>query len=129
MGYFIGRVHLFLCKIGVDPTRLRFRQHLSNEMAHYACDCWDAEIKNSFVSIFSILKFLVIIMSSVTHCTNFTRTRARLDDVVLYRCKNVSQFYSNKGILSDYSMHFCVKFYLIWKPAWTPNAVLAYERN
>jgi glycyl-tRNA synthetase len=50
VGYFIGRVHLFLCKIGVDPTRLRFRQHLANEMAHYACDCWDAEIKNSYVS-------------------------------------------------------------------------------
>ena len=48
VGYFIGRVHLFLCKIGVDPTRLRFRQHLANEMAHYACDCWDAEIKNSY---------------------------------------------------------------------------------
>ena len=50
VGYFIARVHLFLCKIGVDPTRLRFRQHLANEMAHYACDCWDAEIKNSYVS-------------------------------------------------------------------------------
>ena len=50
VGYFIGRVHLFLCKVGVDPKRLRFRQHLSNEMAHYACDCWDAEIKNSYVS-------------------------------------------------------------------------------
>ena len=50
VGYFIGRVHLFLRKIGVDPSRLRFRQHLSNEMAHYACDCWDAEIKNSYVS-------------------------------------------------------------------------------
>ena len=55
VGYFIGRVHLFLTKIGVDPTRLRFRQHLSNEMAHYACDCWDAEIKNSYVSILVIL--------------------------------------------------------------------------
>ncbi|CAG8460229.1 156_t:CDS:2 [Racocetra fulgida] len=25
--------------------RLRFRQHMPNEMAHYACDCWDAEIQ------------------------------------------------------------------------------------
>ncbi|KAK7062644.1 Glycine--tRNA ligase 1, mitochondrial [Paramarasmius palmivorus] len=24
-----------------------FRQHMSNEMAHYATDCWDAEIENS----------------------------------------------------------------------------------
>lgn len=24
-----------------------FRQHLPDEMAHYACDCWDAEIEMS----------------------------------------------------------------------------------
>lgn len=35
-------------KVGIDPARLRFRQHMANEMAHYACDCWDAEIKTSF---------------------------------------------------------------------------------
>ena len=27
----------------MDPERLRFRQHLKTEMAHYAADCWDAE--------------------------------------------------------------------------------------
>jgi len=27
---------------------LRFRQHLRDEMAHYATDCWDAEIQNSY---------------------------------------------------------------------------------
>ncbi len=50
LGYFIARVHLFLIKIGIEPSRLRFRQHLSTEMAHYACDCWDAEIETSYVS-------------------------------------------------------------------------------
>ena len=40
LGYYIGRIHLFMMKIGVDPLRIRFRQHLRNEMAHYACDCW-----------------------------------------------------------------------------------------
>jgi len=50
LGYFVARVHLFLIKIGIDPARLRFRQHLSTEMAHYACDCWDAEIETSYVS-------------------------------------------------------------------------------
>lgn len=50
LGYFIGRMHLFLTKMGVATNRLRFRQHLSNEMAHYACDCWDAECKTSYVS-------------------------------------------------------------------------------
>ena len=48
LGYFIGRTFLFLQKIGVDSARMRFRQHLVNEMAHYAEDCWDAEIECSY---------------------------------------------------------------------------------
>lgn len=47
LGYFIARIYLFLLKIGINPERLRFRQHMANEMAHYATDCWDAEIHNS----------------------------------------------------------------------------------
>jgi glycyl-tRNA synthetase len=47
LGYFLARIHLFLTRIGIDPRRLRFRQHMANEMAHYAADCWDAEIHNS----------------------------------------------------------------------------------
>ncbi|KAJ7910489.1 hypothetical protein B0H13DRAFT_1615649 [Mycena leptocephala] len=47
LGYFVARIHSFLLRIGIDPARLRFRQHMANEMAHYAADCWDAEIKNS----------------------------------------------------------------------------------
>ncbi|XP_062185422.1 glycine--tRNA ligase, mitochondrial 1-like [Phragmites australis] len=46
--YFIGRVYLFLTQLGIDKDRLRFRQHLPNEMAHYAADCWDAEIECSY---------------------------------------------------------------------------------
>ncbi|GAA5930831.1 hypothetical protein JCM1841_000202 [Sporobolomyces salmonicolor] len=48
LGYFIARIYLFLTKIGINPERLRFRQHMSNEMAHYAADCWDAEIETSY---------------------------------------------------------------------------------
>ena len=48
LGYFIARIYLFLIKIGVDPTKLRFRQHMANEMAHYAADCWDAELQTSY---------------------------------------------------------------------------------
>lgn len=48
LGYFIGRVYLFLTHLGIDKNRLRFRQHLANEMAHYAADCWDAEIECSY---------------------------------------------------------------------------------
>lgn len=48
LAYFLARIHLFLVHVGVDPKRLRFRQHLANEMAHYACDCWDAECQTSY---------------------------------------------------------------------------------
>lgn len=47
LGYFLARIQLFLVHIGIDPKRLRFRQHMANEMAHYATDCWDAEIENA----------------------------------------------------------------------------------
>lgn len=48
LGYFMARIHLFLTTIGIKSERLRFRQHMSNEMAHYACDCWDAECLTSY---------------------------------------------------------------------------------
>nr|pir hypothetical protein T10F2.1 - Caenorhabditis elegans [Caenorhabditis elegans] len=48
LGYYMARCHQFLMKVGIDGRRLRFRQHLSNEMAHYAQDCWDAEILTSY---------------------------------------------------------------------------------
>ncbi|THV02820.1 glycyl-tRNA synthetase [Dendrothele bispora CBS 962.96] len=47
LGYFMARIYLYLLKVGINPKRLRFRQHMANEMAHYATDCWDAEIENS----------------------------------------------------------------------------------
>ena len=48
VGEFIGRTHRFLTHVGIDPQRIRFRQHESDEMAHYAMDCWDAEIHGSY---------------------------------------------------------------------------------
>ncbi|KAI8898369.1 hypothetical protein BC833DRAFT_590108 [Globomyces pollinis-pini] len=48
LGYFLARIYLFLIKIGVDADRIRFRQHMANELAHYATDCWDADIKSSY---------------------------------------------------------------------------------
>lgn len=35
----------FLKELGIPDEVLRFRQHLPNEMAHYAIDCWDVEVK------------------------------------------------------------------------------------
>ncbi|XP_073344510.1 glycine--tRNA ligase [Pagrus major] len=48
LGYFIGRIYLYLIKVGLSKDKVRFRQHMENEMAHYACDCWDAESKTSY---------------------------------------------------------------------------------
>lgn len=48
LGYFMARIQMFLTSIGIDPEKLRFRQHMGNEMAHYACDCWDAECLTSY---------------------------------------------------------------------------------
>ena len=48
LGYFLARIQLFLAKIGVDQSKVRFRQHMANEMAHYAADCWDAELQTSY---------------------------------------------------------------------------------
>lgn len=48
LGYFLARIQLFLLRLGVDPSKLRFRQHMANEMAHYASDCWDAELLTSY---------------------------------------------------------------------------------
>jgi len=36
LGYFLARIYLFLTTIGTSKDKLRFRQHMSNEMAHYA---------------------------------------------------------------------------------------------
>ncbi|KAK5677422.1 Glycine--tRNA ligase 1, mitochondrial [Elasticomyces elasticus] len=48
LGYFLVRIMQFMDKIGIDMTKLRFRQHMANEMAHYAADCWDCELFNSY---------------------------------------------------------------------------------
>jgi glycyl-tRNA synthetase len=48
LGYFIARTYEYLIAVGIDHKRLRFRQHLQHEMAHYACDCWDAEVETSY---------------------------------------------------------------------------------
>lgn len=48
LAYFMARTQLYMEKIGMDPKRLRFRQHLTTEMAHYATDCWDLEIESSY---------------------------------------------------------------------------------
>jgi len=43
----LARAQLFFTAIGVPNNKLRFRQHGSNEMAHYSSDCWDGEVNTS----------------------------------------------------------------------------------
>ena len=44
VGYFLSRTWDFLIGVGIEPSKIRFRQHEGSEMAHYAEDCWDCEI-------------------------------------------------------------------------------------
>ncbi|MAZ62067.1 MAG: glycine--tRNA ligase [Euryarchaeota archaeon] len=44
VAWFLARTWDFLIEVGIHPAKIRFRQHASTEMAHYAEDCWDCEI-------------------------------------------------------------------------------------
>ncbi|HUV83793.1 MAG TPA: glycine--tRNA ligase [archaeon] len=44
LAYSMSLTQEFLLRVGVSSDKLRFRQHMKDEMAHYAIDCWDAEI-------------------------------------------------------------------------------------
>jgi len=42
------RTYLFLVACGIKVEAIRFRQRKGKEMAHYANDCWDAEVECSY---------------------------------------------------------------------------------
>lgn len=44
LAYYMYLTQEFLLTAGVDPKRFRFRKHADNELAHYATECWDAEL-------------------------------------------------------------------------------------
>ncbi len=48
LAYFIWLTQRFAVEVGLDPGRIRFRQHEKDEMAHYATDCWDLEAETSY---------------------------------------------------------------------------------
>ena len=48
VGKFMLETYDLLVTLGIDPQRIRFRQHEQDEMAHYASDCWDCEIHGSY---------------------------------------------------------------------------------
>ncbi len=48
LAYFMWLTQRFAVDVGVDPDRMRFRQHEKDEMAHYATDCWDLEAETGY---------------------------------------------------------------------------------
>jgi glycyl-tRNA synthetase len=45
IGYFLGLTKRMLVEMGIDEGAIRARQHLPEERAHYARDCWDVEVR------------------------------------------------------------------------------------
>lgn len=43
IGYYLAMINIFALKIGLKQDKIRFREHSSNEMSHYASCCWDLE--------------------------------------------------------------------------------------
>ena len=44
LAYYMYLTQDFLLTAGADPKKFRFRKHASTELAHYATECWDAEL-------------------------------------------------------------------------------------
>ena len=44
VAWFLAMTFEFLTKVGIESSKIRFRQHEGTEMAHYAADCWDCEL-------------------------------------------------------------------------------------
>ena len=44
LAYYMYLTQDFLLSAGVDPKKFRFRKHAADELAHYATECWDAEL-------------------------------------------------------------------------------------
>ena len=48
LAYYMARSYMFLQLCGIPQPAIRYRQHMKNEMAHYAKECWDAEVECSY---------------------------------------------------------------------------------
>lgn len=44
LAYYMYLTQEFLFTAGIDQKKFRFRKHASDELAHYATECWDAEL-------------------------------------------------------------------------------------
>lgn len=48
LSYWLCFEHRWFTSLGVKSENLRLRQHIKDELAHYATDCWDLEYKFPF---------------------------------------------------------------------------------
>ncbi|KAM6977276.1 glycine--tRNA ligase [Aplochiton taeniatus] len=102
LGYFIGRIYLYLTKVGVAKEKLRFRQHMDNEMAHYACDCWDAETKTSYgwIEIVGCADRSCFDLKCHARATKVPLVAEKpLKEPISFLIVNVVQFEPNKGAI------------------------------
>jgi glycyl-tRNA synthetase len=44
LAFYMYLTQSFLLEAGIDPKKFRFRKHADDELAHYAQECWDAEL-------------------------------------------------------------------------------------
>jgi glycyl-tRNA synthetase len=44
LAYYMYLTQEFLITCGIDSKKFRFRKHANDELAHYATECWDAEL-------------------------------------------------------------------------------------
>ena len=44
LAYYMYLTQSFLLNAGIDSSKFRFRKHADDELAHYAQECWDAEL-------------------------------------------------------------------------------------
>lgn len=83
LAYFLARTYLFLLKCGINKDGIRFRQHLNTEMAHYASDCWDAEILTSY-------GFVEVVGHADRSAYDLTR-HSELTKAALFACEKYSE--------------------------------------
>lgn len=44
MAYYMIKTYKWLTSVGIDSGKIAFRKHKDEELAHYATECWDAEV-------------------------------------------------------------------------------------
>jgi glycyl-tRNA synthetase len=117
IGYYLGRIYQFAIDIGLNEKLIRFRQHLNNELSHYAKDCWDLEtfINNKWLECIGLANRGTYDIMSHSRLTNQNPNicRRKLDQPIINRQINLN--INNKIIINKYNKN-C-------------NTILTYLRN